>query len=306
MGEVSVAQFGLGIRVRLSFWVNWSLGTIAVNLGDMLNQTPSIQSLTASVCALMGVAWPEHLSPALEPVLAAAQMHLGGRTVSRCLVYAPDALGHHLYRRDPRMFAAIEAACPERVALRAVMPSVTPVCFASIFTGLSPDQHGIREYAKPVLTCDTLFDLLARAGKRVAIVAVANSSIDTIFRERNIDYYSENYDAEATERALELLAKDQHDFILVYHQEYDDMLHDHTPFDPVALAAAERNVSACATLAAAAREAWRHHDIALIVAPDHGAHIDPATGKGDHGLDIPEDMEVNHFYGLWPRSKFEV
>ncbi|MDI6739578.1 MAG: hypothetical protein QME74_04355 [Candidatus Edwardsbacteria bacterium] len=34
----------------------------------------------------------------------------------------------------------------------------------------------------------------------------------------------------------------------------------------------------------------------LIFAPDHGAHLDPATGKGVHGDDIPEDMLVTRFF----------
>src|SRR5258706_14345046 len=56
-------------------------------------------------------------------------------------------------------------------------------------------QHGIKRYERPVLSCDTIFDALARAGKKVAIVAVRDSSIDLIFRERPIDYFSPTYDA---------------------------------------------------------------------------------------------------------------
>ena len=46
-----------------------------------------------------------------------------------------------------------------------------------------------KKYDKPVLRCETIFDSLVNAGKKVAIVAVRNSSIDSIFRERTIDYY---------------------------------------------------------------------------------------------------------------------
>ncbi len=38
----------------------------------------------------------------------------------------------------------------------------------------------------------------------------------------------------------------------------------------------------------------------LIVAQDAlGAHINPSIGKGDHGLDIPEDMDIFHCYGIF-------
>lgn len=257
-----------------------------------------IQSHTATVCALMGVAAAEGLAPALEPVRRIWLETLQGRPVQKCLVFAPDALGNHLYRRDAGLFAPFEAVCSTRVAVQAEMPSVTPVCFGSIFTGLSPAEHGIQAYAKPVLACDTLFDYLARAGKRTAIVAVADSSIDRIFRERPIDYFSEAYDAEVTARTLALLEADSHDFILAYQQAYDDTLHEQTPFSAAAIQAVRHHGAAFAELAAAAEQAWRGYDRLIAVTPDHGAHLDE-SGKGDHGLAIAEDLEVNHFYGVF-------
>ena len=44
-----------------------------------------------------------------------------------------------------------------------VMPSVTPVCFASMYTGVMPDVHGIKFYTKPVLKIETFFDVLIKA-----------------------------------------------------------------------------------------------------------------------------------------------
>ena len=41
---------------------------------------------------------------------------------------------------------------------------------------------------------------------------------------------------------------------------------------------------------------------ALVVAPDHGAHFDEALGVGSHGLDIPEDMQVSHWYGIYDQA----
>ncbi|MEZ0374205.1 MAG: alkaline phosphatase family protein [Candidatus Sericytochromatia bacterium] len=265
------------------------------------NSVPSIASLTATLCRLMAVTCPEEqLAPALAEVLQAQQTVLAGRSVQKCLVFAPDALGKHLYRYDPGLFAPIRAHCPLSAEVEAEMPSVTPVCFGSIFTGLAPQAHGIVTYAKPVLSCDTLFDFLARAGKRVAIVAVADSSIDKIFRNRPIDYFSEPYDQDVTDRTLALLAADSHDFILVYQQEYDDTLHEQTPFSDQAIQAVRNHGRDFEILARAAGEAWKADDHLLVVTPDHGAHIDPENGLGDHGLAIPEDLEVIHYYGLYP------
>jgi hypothetical protein len=184
------------------------------------------------------------------------------------------------------------------VQLRAELPSKTPVCFASMFTGAAPAAHGIRQYDKPVLTCDTLFDTLLSAGRRVAIVAVKDSSIDLIFRQRELDHFSEDYDPEVTARTLALLEQNEHHFILAYHQEYDDTLHRTTPFGAEALEAARRHVAAFAELADAARECWRDHSHAIAFTPDHGAHIDPESGQGTHGLDLPDDLDVWHYWGL--------
>ncbi len=42
----------------------------------------------------------------------------------------------------------------------------------------------------------------------------------------------------------------------------------------------------------------------LIVAQDAlGAHINPSIGKDDHGLDIHEDMDLFHCYGIFVGEK---
>lgn len=101
------------------------------------------------------------------------------------------------------------------------------------------------------MQCETLFDTLLRARKKVAIVAVAGSSIERIFRERDLDYFAESYDHQVTDRVRGLLEASSHDFI-------------------------------------------------VAGLTDHGARLDPVTGKGTHGDDIPADMEVNHFFGFAP------
>lgn len=261
---------------------------------------PSIAACTPTITALMGIAPPAlcRAEPLPAVTAALAQLAAGGQ-VDRCLVYAPDAVGASLRHRYPADFELVSRHAPLEIELRAELPSKTPVCFASMFTGAGPEQHGIRQYEKPVLACDTLFDALLRAGKHVAIVTVRDSSIDYIFRQRELDLFSEDYDPQVTARALELFARDEHDFILVYHQEYDDTLHRATPFCDEALRAFRRHLASFAELAEAAAEHWRRHTWAIAFSPDHGAHVDPDSGKGTHGSDLPDDLEVRHFWGLF-------
>jgi hypothetical protein len=271
---------------------------------------PTIASVTPTLCRLMGVEPPNVCSaPALEEVLMAAQAK-----VQRVLVYAADAIGRVFLDNRPELKRRLVAASDVQVELRSMTPPKTPVCFASMFTGAPPEVHGIRKYERPVLTCDTLFDALARrdmtemsdisdrvptrAGKRVAIVAVRDCSMDIIFRNRPIDYFTEDNDAEVVERTLLLLKDDQYDFIVAYNQEYDDTLHRTRHDGPEALAAAKRHVDTFVHLWQATEEHWAGCNRALLFTPDHGAHFDAAKGTSDHGEDIPEDMDVLHFWRL--------
>jgi predicted AlkP superfamily pyrophosphatase or phosphodiesterase len=218
--------------------------------------------------------------------------------VKRALVFAADAIGADLVKSYESDFKPVFAHAPVCVDAHAVMPSVTPVCFASMFTGAPPEIHGIRKYEKPVLSCDTLFDALARSELSVALVTVKDSSMARIFRNRPIDYFTEHYDQEAVERAHELISEDQHDLIVVYQQEYDDQIHSTAPRSPEALHAMRNHVRNFDSLALAARRRWSSMAHAVAFVSDHGTHIDPETGRGTHGSDLLDDLEVKLFWGV--------
>jgi len=234
-------------------------------------------------------------APADKRVLACAPK--GG--IKKLLIYAPDAIGRVMVEKLPAEFLRLESAGFRKVPLKSVFPSKTPVCFASMFSGLTPEGHGIRKYEKPVLAHKTIFDALPEHGVRTAIAAVKDSSIDLLFRGRRVDYFSEPDDRAVTGRALELINAGGHECILAYHQEYDDTLHASDPWNPAALEAAKGHVRAFEELAGAFNSKWGSLPRAALFAPDHGAHTDPASGKGVHGDDIPEDMDVFHFWGFY-------
>ena len=261
-----------------------------------------LDSVTPTLCELMGVSTPRGVTaePIIEILDFATKVCI--ENVEKIFLYAPDAIGESLFRDFPDEFKLVLNLAPIQVPVRSMSPSYTPVCYGSMFTGLSPEEHGITKYDKPVLKCDTLFDALSRAGKKVAIVAVKDSSIDTIFRERDVDYYSEAYDPEAEARALQLLKEGFHDLILLYHQEYDDTMHGSTPRSPESLKAFRRHLATFVRLGEVFNEAWDSNDRVIAFLPDHGTHVDPETGKGSHGTDSPEDMEVRHFWGVYRGS----
>lgn len=263
-----------------------------------VNAERRITALTPTMAALMQVEAPAGAADQpLAEVLRAGRRSFDGAPVRRVLAFLPDAVGVRVWQMYPDVLNPVLAHAPLRVPLRAVMPPKTPVCYASVFTGALPDYHGIRVYERPVLTCDTLFDALIRAGRRPAIVAVPNCSMSLIFREREMDYFPEPDDDAVTRRVEELLEADSHDFIAAYCGAADKEQHRTAPQGPP-FEAAVRDVVRRFVHLAEVFERCVGARRALVFAPDHGGHLNPETGKGDHGLDIPEDMEVYHCFGF--------
>src|SRR5437867_11938376 len=89
-------------------------------------------------------------SRTLANFTSAVRAKLDGGIVEKCVIYCPDAMGKHIYRAYPQAFKSLLQYAPIYEELHAVDPAVTPVCFASMFTGAPPEQHGIRKYERPV------------------------------------------------------------------------------------------------------------------------------------------------------------
>jgi hypothetical protein len=248
----------------------------------------------------MGIDPPVVSDPdCLNDVIQAAGRQ-GVEKVDRCLIYAPDAVGLKMYQNFRSLFDEVLTHAPIALQLSSVIPPITPICFASMFTGAQPRIHGIQKKEKPVLTCDTIFDAVIRAEKKPVIVSVKEQSIDLIFRERKIQYFSELDDQAVTRRSIKMIKSDNFDFIVVYHCEYDDILHEMTPFCSEAIQALKNHIHAFDQFAKTVDTYWRGYNRMIWFAPDHGAHIDPQRGKGIHGDNIPEDMQVQHYIGIKP------
>lgn len=258
----------------------------------------SMTRFAATITDCMGIAAPL-LGDRPIPQVKAMVDRLCGKAVDRVLIYNPDAIGMWNYQHYTEEFAPLMNRVQMAVPIATVMPAVTPVCFGTMYTGALPEVHGIRAYEKPVITIDSLFDALARAGKKVALVAVADSSMDIIFAGRAIDYYSMPYDSEAEDKAAELIAENRHDVVVCYNQEYDDVMHLSTPQSADSYAAMKRHIASFARLSDAAAQHWAKQDSLVVFAPDHGTHVN-AEGFGDHGDYIEDDINVLHYFGFYP------
>ena len=262
-----------------------------------LYSSVSIASVEATVLKLFGLDVPDGICAPDAAVLALAEKKLNGGKIDRAVIYNPDAIALWLYQKYTDKFIPAMLASDLALPMLSVMPSVTPVCFASMYSGVMPEVHGIRKYEKPVLKVETLFDRFIAAGLKPAIVSTAGDSISKIFLEREMDYYIYESEDEVNAKAMELIAEDRYDLIVIYNGNYDSTMHKHGPESAEAMAELDFNVDRYTEFKAAIEEKMAGHNVFYGFCPDHGCHeIDGECGS--HGLDMEDDMNIIHFYGI--------
>lgn len=250
-----------------------------------------LTGVAASLCNALNLEAPETAEKSLDVMNKLAE----DKGVDRVFMYNPDAVALWVFEKYTDLFTPVMLNSDITLPLQTVMPSVTPVCFATMYTGAEPAVHGIQSYTKPVVRTDSVFDVLIRNDKKPCIVSTGNDSMSKIFLEREMDYFIVETPDEANEKAVELIKEDKYDLICVYNGNYDGRMHRVGPEGDEAIDALKHNVKAYETFAQAIRENWKNHKTLLGFAPDHGCHeID--GGAGSHGLMMPEDMNIVHFY----------
>ena len=262
----------------------------------------SLDTLCATLAYAMGIEKPACAAEPSEKLSAYIDEMLGGEKTERIFMYNPDAIASWIYRKYLHLLDVVTKRCNVEIGFRSVMPSVTPVCFGTMYTGAQPEVHGIRAYVKPVITIDTLFDAMIRAGKRAAIVSTTGDSMSKIYLEREMDYYIYDTPEEVNAKAAELIIADKYDFIAVYNGNYDSRMHKVGPENYEALAELRSNTRTAGMFAELINERWKKHNTLFGFAMDHGCHeID--GGCGSHGLDMDEDINIVHLYKAYPKAK---
>ena len=259
--------------------------------------TNSLDTLCAALCYAAGIEAPQQAADANPDLCAYLDKMEAAGKCDRIFMYNPDAVAHWISDKYPDFITEVKKLAPLALPLRAVMPSVTPVCFGTMYTGAQPEVHGIRSYTKPVITIDTIFDAILRAGKKCAIVCTDGDSLSRIYNERDMDYFYYPTLDEVNAKAAELIMQDQHDLIVVYNGDYDATMHRWGTEHPLSLGALRSNSHAFAMFASLITSHWQNHKTLLGFAMDHGCH-DIDGGCGSHGLDMDEDLDILHFYSV--------
>ena len=266
-------------------------------MNTQLNET-SLDTLCGALAYAMGIEAPAHAAVANETLCRYIDEAFEGKKADRIFMYNPDAIAQWICEKYPEFLKEVTALTDLQLPLRSVMPSVTPVCFGTMYTGAQPEVHGIRRYEKPVIAIDTIFDALIRAGKKPVILGDNQCSMGKIFLNRDMDYFLYDTVEEINAKAAQLILEDQYDFIAIYNGNYDSRMHKVGPEDVHALGELRYNAKAFGMFCELIKSNWQGHTTLMGFAMDHGCHeID--GGCGSHGLDMPEDLNIVHLYNIY-------
>lgn len=261
----------------------------------------SLDTLCSTLCYAIGITAPKKSAEKNEILGAYIDEILKDDKADRIFMYNPDAIAQWVYEKYPELFEDAEPYADIEIPLCSVMPSVTPVCFGTMYTGAQPEVHGIQKYEKPVIRIDTIFDALIKAGKKPVIVAYGNSSLSKIYLERNMDYFCFETVDQVNAKAAELILKDEHDFYVIYNGNYDTKMHKNGPESVAALSEIRANCRTYAMFSEMIKKHWKKHNTLVGFAMDHGCHeIDGESGS--HGLDMPEDLNIMHLYKVYAKN----
>ena len=113
--------------------------------------TDSLDTLCAALAYAMGIDAPKYAAQKNGELVNYIDKVFDGEKADRVVMYNPDAIAQWIYQKYPEYLSNVKANTDKEIYLSTVMPSVTPVCFGTMYTGAQPYIHGIQKYEKPVI-----------------------------------------------------------------------------------------------------------------------------------------------------------
>ena len=244
--------------------------------------------IAPTVSATLGLAVP---SGATGDAIAAVVKGLG--RVARMAVVVPDGLGLHawgLWRDEMPFLRALHAK--HSLVISSVMPSITPVNFATMVTGTDAAGHGVGSFNDD-FTCETLFDVVRRAGGKSAGIGLEGYTGSELLG-RSADVWGNcghGSDDDIVDTILEIAGGARPEFVIAQLGKVDDVFHQYGPSSASVvpmLQATDRRLNLLAGRLG-------RLGYGLLILADHGHHDvdEPSLAlKGTHGTDSPEDCLV--------------
>ena len=252
-----------------------------------MTESYDMRAVAPTVCRVLGVRPPRRaeIGPLTEVVETMGVQR-------RLVVVVIDAFGASSWVVARTETPTINALANRHLLhIRSVMPTVTPVNFATMLTGVSPKVHLIKDREEK-LALETVFDVLRERGRESATAARSLSSLGILISP-HADHQGlakSNRDEEVKDLAREAIEGGV-DLLWVQLLDVDDAGHQYGPLSSQGVSAAGRADFHLREIATAAyREGY-----AIMVLADHGQHMttkeDGSVG-GTHGTDADEDVYV--------------
>ena len=108
----------------------------------------SLDTLAAALAYAIKIEAPKESAPANADLVKYIDEVFGERGADRIFMYNPDAVAQWIYEKYPQLMQEVIKRCDIALPMATVMPSVTPVCFGTMYTGAQPAVHGIQKYEK--------------------------------------------------------------------------------------------------------------------------------------------------------------
>jgi predicted AlkP superfamily pyrophosphatase or phosphodiesterase len=244
-----------------------------------------MKAIAPTVCKVLGIRSPSSTqSNHIKKVVTSL-----GRT-NKLVVIVIDAFGVSIWRKGREKVPIINILeSIHSTTIHSVMKSITPVNFATMLTGASPEIHKITDRTMP-LRLETIFDVMRESGLNSSTAARVSSSLGILISPHadSPGLAESNLDSEVTDIAVKKLM-DGFNLVWVQLLDVDDAGHAFGPYSAEsmeALVRADKNLGRIL-------EAAKDYNYSVIVLADHGQHVSERdTNKGTHGTDIPEDIEV--------------
>jgi predicted AlkP superfamily pyrophosphatase or phosphodiesterase len=179
------------------------------------------------------------------------------------------------------------------LTLRAAVPSITPVNFATMVTGTAVDGHEVRA-REDDFACETLFDLVRAAGGKSAGVGLSGyTGSELMGRHADIrGDAGEGSDEAVAEMVIKIAEAHRPSLLIAQLGRVDDAFHEHGPSSPAVVPMLEETDARLRRLV----ERLKPLVYGILILADHGQHdvMDPAAGavRGSHGTDSAEDRLV--------------
>ena len=246
----------------------------------------SMTDVAPTVAAILRLPTP---SQATGSVIQEIARDLSGR--SKLAVLAPDAFGELAWGLWQDEMPFLKSLHGKRtIVLRSVMPSVTPVNFATMITGTDLAGHGVRSKGDD-FACETLFDVVRRAGGKSAGVGLGGyTGSDLLARCADVNGNAgDGSDDDVAAKVVEIANEHEPEFLIAQLGRVDDVFHKYGPSSPSVVPMLKETDARLARLVAHLAPLG----YGIIILADHGQHDVPDGEKrGSHGTDTPEDRLV--------------